>query len=57
MHNVMGNVPGFSPIVTALFQVGEECGTLDLMMIRAGELLQLEVERELQSAIASRLDN
>lgn len=57
MHNVMMNVPGFSPIVTALFQVGEECGTLDLMMIRAGELLQLEVERELQSAIASRLDN
>jgi len=51
----MQRAPGLTPVVGWLLRVGEETGTLDTMSFRAGELLRVEVERELQEVIASAL--
>ncbi len=45
-------VPGLPGVAMELFRVGLETGLLDIMSLRASDLLRLEVEREILSAMA-----
>lgn len=42
---------GFPPPVVTLFGIGEERGTLDRLALRAGEVLEAQVEARLQGAL------